>query len=293
MLANVTEALWIDFDLNTAVFLDTIAYWIKRNAHNKQPRNFCEGRYWTYNTLDALQLMFPGWSKDTIRGIIRKSVKHGLLIVGNFNQKKYDRTCWYSLSDKAIEYYPKLANILYQNADNPGGVSCGDFATPYGETPTPIPILQLAIKDINTTTSESSSNSSNSSSSNSESFIQPNPVESTQKKPKLSGKGNLDLRELIEIYREVFPDNPHPHPKLIATSLERTLQTLIKRWPEAANGNQMTANSFRQYLLDLKVMAPKFSLGEYVTPSGARKKNGLETFCRWNTFVKHLEGAYS
>lgn len=30
MIANVTEQLWIDFDLDTAVFLDTIAYWIKK-----------------------------------------------------------------------------------------------------------------------------------------------------------------------------------------------------------------------------------------------------------------------
>ena len=154
MIANVNEQLWIDFDLNTAVFLDTIAYWLKKNASNKQPRNFHEGRYWTYNTLDALQVMFPGWSKDTIRGIIRKCVKNGLLIVSNFNQKKYDRTCWYSLTDKGLEYYAALWLIMKEKADNPGGVSCGDLTTPSGEIPTPIPKQLPSSSNINITISD-------------------------------------------------------------------------------------------------------------------------------------------
>ncbi len=142
MNVNVTEQLWIDFGLDSAVFLDYMAHWIKINGANKQPRNFHQNRYWTYNTLDALHVAFPGWSKDTIRGIIRKCVKNGLLIVSNFNKNKYDRTCWFTLSDLAIEYYPKLSLIMQIIPDNPGGDSCGDFAAPCGQITTPIPKLQ-------------------------------------------------------------------------------------------------------------------------------------------------------
>lgn len=158
MIANVTEQLWIDFGLDTAVFLDTMAYWLKKNAGNKQPRNFHDGRYWTYNTLDAFHLMFPGWSRDTIRGIIRKCVKNGLLLVGNFNKNKYDRTCWYTLTDKGLEYYPALCSIMKEKADNPGGDSCGDFAAPSGEIPTPIPKLLPTSTNINISTKENSKN---------------------------------------------------------------------------------------------------------------------------------------
>ena len=276
MIANVTEQLWIDFGLDSAVFLDSIAYWLKTNANNKQPRNYREGRYWTYNTLDALHGMFPGWSKDTIRGIIRKCVKNGLLIVGNFNKKKYDRTCWYSLTDKAIEYYPALSLIIQQKADNPGGVSCGDFASPCGESPTPIPKLLPTRKDINNSEFDNS------------------PAAATKEKPKKPKADLVFLMSLINVYREVFPDNPQPHKKVIATSLQRTLLTLVKRWPELdPDGHALTPEAFHRYLTLLRTTAPKFSLSEYVTDQGNRKKNNLETFARWNTVVKFLEKAYS
>jgi len=265
MNSVATEQLWIDFGLDSAVFLDYIAHWLHLNSSNKQPRNFYDGRYWTYNTLDTFHSIFPGWSRDTIRGIIRKCVKNGLLIVSNFNKKKYDRTCWYSLSDLAIQYYPKLSNLIQQTPDNPGGVSCGDFATPSGETTTPIP---------NTSTTSSNNTITTTSSSK-------------LKVPEL-------MRELIQVYREEFPNNPQPHKTLLSTSLERVLRNLIKRWPEAdPNKNALTPESFRLYMIALKEYAPKFALGEYETKQGTSKKNGLITFCRWDNFVKFLENQYS
>lgn len=265
MIANVNEQLWVNYDLDTAVFLDTIAYWIKKNAANKQQRNFHEGRYWTYNSLDAYTVMFPGWSKDTIRRIIKNCVKNGLLLVGNFNKKSYDRTGWYSLSDKAIEYYPGLKVIVQDIPDNPSPASCGDSPTSSGGSPTPIPTL-LPSSSNNTITTNSSSKS----------------------------KTTELMLAMIMVYREIFPNNPQPHPRLISTSLQKTLQTLIKRWPEAdPNGNPIDISAFRRYLEHIRSSAPKFALGEYETSSGNKKKNSLETFARWNTLVKVLEGAYS
>lgn len=275
MLANVNEQLWIDFGLDSAVFLDYIAFWIKGNARNKQPRNFHEGRYWTYNTLDALHNEFRGWSRDTIRGIIRKCVKNDLLIVSNFNKKKYDRTCWYTLSDKAIKYYPKLLEVIQVMPDNPGGVSCGDLTTPSGEITTPIPKPLTSISNINITNSESDDS--------------PTPAIKVNKQKPL-----IELSELIDVYRAVFPNNPQPHPRLISTSLKKTLSGLVKRWPELdPNRNQITVDAFRRYLELLRDTAPKFALGEYTTEQGRKKKNNLETFCRWNTIVKFLENQYS
>jgi hypothetical protein len=193
-------------------------------------------------------------------------VKHGLLIIGNFNKTKYDRTNWYTLSDLAIEYYPRLSKILQRKADNPSPASCGDFAAGSGETPTPIPNPSTTSSNNTITTSVSSSKS----------------------------KFNELMREMIDAYREVFPDNPQPHPRVIATSLQKTLCTLIKRWPELdPERKPLTKQRFRKYLELLHDNAPKFSRGEYVTANGNRKKNNLETFARWNTIVKFLENQYS
>jgi len=110
-------------------------------------------------------------------------------------------------------------------------------------------------------------------------------------KPKNS---NHELMELIDIYRQVFPDNPQPHKRVIATRLRTALATLRNRWPELdPEGKPLTLDAFTLYLTLLKTRAPRFSLGEYTTPDGRTKKNSLETFVRWNTVVKFLEDSYS
>jgi len=137
-------------------------------------------------------------------------------------------------------------------------------------------ILPLKNKDNNTTTSE----------------FENSPITAIKNKKNKNPKNQL--MGLIDIYREVFPDNPQPHRSLISTSLEKVLRTLIKRWPEAdPKQRELTPEGFKLYLTALKELAPKFALREYELPSGIKKKNGLETFARWNTLVKFLEGAYS
>lgn len=155
MLANVNEEVWANFGLDNAVFLDTIAYWIKKNAANKQQHNFQDGRYWTYNTQAAFQKMFPGWSRETIRRIIRNCVKHGLLIVDNFNTKGYDRTSWFSLTDKALEYYHSLSLIMKEQPDNPDSASLvgsnqsiGGIPPSYTKTTTTTTNINISISDI-------------------------------------------------------------------------------------------------------------------------------------------------
>jgi hypothetical protein len=342
MRASVTEQLWIDFDLDTAVFLDTISYWIKQNASNKQPRNFKDGRYWTYNTQEALAKMFPGWKRESIRRIIRNCVKNGLLIVGNYNKKGYDRTGWYSLTDKSIQYYTGLSVIMQLKPDNPIPDSCGDSNQACVGSNQAIPKLLPTVSNINITNSEFNNSHSSDNLANEQkadyldddeelnlhsqkglngsavvdksdyhnnqqtkrtvltkkdhnSGIKENNSCSEQKaRSKKAVNTNDELMAYIDVYREIFPNNPQPHKRVIATSLQKTLRTLIKRWPELdPNGKTLSVDAFRRYLQMLKLNAPKFSLGEYITQEGNRKKNNLETFARWNTVVKFLENAYS
>lgn len=263
MITNFNEQLFVDFqDINIAVMIENIAYWIRKNASNE--RHFNEGRYWSYNSYPAFAKMFPGWSTKVIRTIISKCVKKGLLIIGNFNKKSYDNTNWYTLTDKALEYFPQMHGLLSHTPAQTG--------RPPAQTGRPIPKQQTQLSNINITNSESVDS----------------PVIAKKAKTK------IDLSELIEIYRVEFPDNPQPHKRLISTSLRNVLLGLIKRWPEIDPlGRQLDYEAFRRYLQQLKIGAPKFALGEYTTKEGNIKKNGLETFCRFNTVVKFLENCYS
>jgi hypothetical protein len=95
---------------NEAVVLQQVHYWIRVYAEKGDGKHFHDGRWWVYNTYDGWQENFPFWSVKTIRRAfesLRKpykpkegeeKVERGpLLLVGNYNRKKYDRTHWYSI----------------------------------------------------------------------------------------------------------------------------------------------------------------------------------------------------
>ena len=187
-----------------------------------------------------------------------------LLEIGNFNKHKYDKTCWYALTDKALEYYPILKEkIKARSIEYPVDTDLPKTAKGFVQNGKPIPENTTHCSNNTITTSVSSSN-------------------------------KQLMQEMIQIYREEFPNNPQPHKTLLSTSLEKVLRGLIKRWPEAdPDRKPLTPQSFRKYMQALKVCAPNFALKTYETKAGRQKKNGLETFCRWDNFVKFLEESYS
>lgn len=95
--------------LNEAIILQQIHYWIEHNRKNKH--NFHDGRYWVYNSYSEWQKQFPWWTVITIKRTIGSLEKMGLLVSGNFNASKMDRTKWYSIN------YEKLKSLFpsYQN----------------------------------------------------------------------------------------------------------------------------------------------------------------------------------
>ncbi len=86
------------FGVNLAIFLKNLCHSIVENQSNQS--NFHDGRFWTYNKVDSFRSIFPFWTAKQIRTIIDDGIKKGLIIKGNHNNEKYDRTCWYSLTDE-------------------------------------------------------------------------------------------------------------------------------------------------------------------------------------------------
>lgn len=100
--------------LNEAIVLQQVHYWLEINR--KAHKNFHEGRYWTYNSIRAWQESnFEFWSVETVKRTFAKLEKRGLLISGNFNKHRLDKTKCYSINEEALE---KLKNPVGAKCTN-------------------------------------------------------------------------------------------------------------------------------------------------------------------------------
>jgi DnaD/phage-associated family protein len=95
----ILPSLAATIGLNESIVLQQLHYWLERST------NVHEGHTWVYNTYEEWQEQFPFWSESTIRRIITKLEKQGLIITGNFNRSKIDKTKWYRIN------YEKLAQL--------------------------------------------------------------------------------------------------------------------------------------------------------------------------------------
>jgi hypothetical protein len=103
-----------EYGVNISLLLESFAYWTHKNFTRNH--HIYDGLCWTYDTLEALCDVFPYWSKRQIEHTINNAVKVGLLVKGNYNQTKYDRTIWYALTPKSYGYYPDLLEEKYLRA---------------------------------------------------------------------------------------------------------------------------------------------------------------------------------
>ena len=97
------------YGIEEAVVLNNLFFWIRKNEANEQ--HFHDGRYWTFNTNKALSSLFPYISESKMFRVLKHLEEEGIILKGNYNKEKWDRTCWYSLSDKGL----LLLNYQFQN----------------------------------------------------------------------------------------------------------------------------------------------------------------------------------
>ncbi len=91
---EIAEAIGVD----EAIMLNHLIFWIIVNI--KSDKNRHEERTWTYNSVVDFKPYFPYWSTSQIRRILKSLVDQGIIIEGNFNKLKYDKTKWYALNDE-------------------------------------------------------------------------------------------------------------------------------------------------------------------------------------------------
>lgn len=110
--------------INAAVIYQNMLWWCEKNFANG--RNVHDGYCWTYNSRKAWTALFDYLSEAQIRTAIDKLLASGLVIKGDYNQNRYDRTCWYApvisadwvgkmAGDIDPVHWSKIANGLAEN----------------------------------------------------------------------------------------------------------------------------------------------------------------------------------
>ncbi|MGL5328355.1 MAG: hypothetical protein ACRDD7_03730 [Peptostreptococcaceae bacterium] len=107
---NIHFNLGVAIEVGTdgAIMLSNFQYWITKNMANN--KHFHNDKYWTYNTLDAFAKLFPQYSKRQIERILNNLKKDGYIETGNYNKSSYDRTTWYTLTQKYWDLFSNDTN---------------------------------------------------------------------------------------------------------------------------------------------------------------------------------------
>ena len=100
---GINKELAKGLGVNETIVLQQIHGWLVSNE--KRGLNYKNGRYWTFNSLKKWhENHFSFWSESTLKRVFTSLENKGILIVGNFNRSKLDRTKWYSIDyDRVYE----------------------------------------------------------------------------------------------------------------------------------------------------------------------------------------------
>lgn len=111
-------------DLNEAVVLNQLHYWI--NINKKAKKNFYDNKHWVFNTYQMWKdIDFDFWSTDTIKRTFTRLEKKGIVVSANYNKLKIDKTKWYSIDyeklQDMVDEYAKKQNAPHDSAKCPDG----------------------------------------------------------------------------------------------------------------------------------------------------------------------------
>lgn len=85
--------------LNESIILNHIHYWLERNS------NIVEGKKRVYNSYEQWNKQIGFLSTSTIKKAIKKLEAMGIVLSGNFNKCKMDKTKWYTIAYDNLEKF--------------------------------------------------------------------------------------------------------------------------------------------------------------------------------------------
>ena len=97
-----------EYGEKAAVLLQYLAHHVSKSKHVHG------GKKWFYKTLDDLAVVFPYLKRSTIHAILQKLGKEdGPLVIGDYNNKDYDRTNWFAFRDDNIRKQAQSCKPAY------------------------------------------------------------------------------------------------------------------------------------------------------------------------------------
>lgn len=117
------------YGVDEAVFIAMLEFWIAKNEAND--RHFHDGRYWTYNSIRAMEKLFPWWSRRQIERIVKKLKEAGVVLTANYNRDSHDRTLFYTLDESKLPI-SSFCREVSPNGDSTPSPN-GDKLSPNGE----------------------------------------------------------------------------------------------------------------------------------------------------------------
>ena len=91
------------YGVDGAIMLHHLAFWVYRNKLNEN--NEIDGHTWTWNSARAYTEIFPFWKDNQIRRILMNLEKDGAILSAVHNRARWDRTKWYTVTDKVQQFY--------------------------------------------------------------------------------------------------------------------------------------------------------------------------------------------
>ena len=109
-----------EYGLLEAIIINNLFFWIEKNKANNV--NYYDGTYWTYNSIKALNELFPYASERKISYALKHLEEEGIIKTGNYNKLACDRTLWYAFAEKGISilqkccfHFTKSTNGFYKS----------------------------------------------------------------------------------------------------------------------------------------------------------------------------------
>ena len=93
-------------DADKAIILQQIDYWLEHS------NNIRDGYKWVYNSVADWQKQFLWISPSTLTRKLKSLEDQGLLITGNYNKRKFDKTKWYRID---YDEFNKIEKAFSQN----------------------------------------------------------------------------------------------------------------------------------------------------------------------------------